>query len=168
MLKTIACLALLLALCAASLSAQTKERDVLANAGGTATISSAGNNYTVSWTLGETFVATRQSTSPALIITEGFQQPDSGIVPTIELPNALGQVTIAPNPAGDALHISLSALPTAPLRAALLDLSGRTLREAALTDVRTTLDLRGLPAAGYVLSITDGKGWVKAVQVVKQ
>lgn len=147
------------------LSAQTAERDVLANAGGTATLP---NKYTVSWTLGETFVATRKSTNPAIIVTEGFQQAENGTVPTLELPDAVGQITVAPNPAGDALYLSLSVLPGISLHATLLDLNGRALRQAALMDLQTTLDLRGLPAAVYVLSLTDGKNWVRSVQVVKQ
>lgn len=147
------------------LFAQTVERDVLANAGGTATLP---NNFTVSWTLGEAFVATRQNTPDTILVTEGFQQPETGIIPTLELPDAVGQITIAPNPAGDALYISLSAIPTVALRASLLDLNGRALREAALNDLHTTLDLHGLPASTYVLSLTDGKNWTRALQVVKQ
>jgi len=150
----------------ASLSAQTVERDVLANAGGTDPLP---GGYTVSWTLGEAFVATRTSADLQIIVTEGFQQPDSlGIIPTIDLPDAIGQITISPNPAGNALSIMFSELPSALLRARLIDAGGRTLREATLTDLTTVLDLTGLPAAWYVLSLSDGKGWVRAVQVVKQ
>jgi hypothetical protein len=148
-----------------TLSAQSTERTVLANAGGSTAIPSG---HTVTWTLGESFVATRASaTSPVLLVTEGFQQPTSGTVPTLDLPDAAGQVTVSPNPADDALRIALSEPPAMPLLITLLDLNGRILREEALSDLATTLDLRGLPAALYILRLTDSKGWLRAIQVVK-
>jgi len=169
-LKTLFPLVCVLALAACPcryLAAQTAERTVLANAGAAASI--AGGHH-ISWTLGETFVATRTDAGapPVLVVTEGFQQPNSGTVPTVDLPDAAGQVTVSPNPAGDALNIALSELPAASLRITLFDLNGRILREDALTGLTTTLDLRGLPAALYILTLTDGKGWARAVQVVKQ
>lgn len=132
------------AIASTALSAQTAQRTVLANAGTTATLP---NNYTVSWTLGEAFVATRTATAAKLIVTEGFQQPESGTVPTIELPDAIGQVTISPNPTGNALTIALLQMPAVALRARLIDASGHTLREADLHDLTTVLHLTGLPAA---------------------
>ena len=164
MLKTTLCLVLFLTF-SVNLFTQTTERDVLANAGGTATLP---NDFTFSWTLGEAFVATRQNTPTLIVFTEGFQQPEDAAVSTIELPDALGQIIISPNPAGDVLFIALSALPNTPLRAVLLDLNGRSLRETLITDLRTSFSLLGLPAAGYVLSITNGKGWAQAVQVLKR
>lgn len=163
MLKTFPLPALALLLCSA-LSAQTTERDVLANAGGTADIP----GYTITWTLGETFVATRENADATIILTEGFQQPESGMVPTFDLPGDDQTVTVAPNPAGNSLTISLSKMPAVPLRATLTDAAGRSVREETVTGQTTTLDLQGLPAAWYFLSLSDGKTWSRTVKVVKQ
>lgn len=149
-----------------SLLAQTIERQVLANAGGTATLP---DNYTISWTLGESFVAVRAAAiQPVLYFTEGFQQPESSTVPTIELPDDDGQIVVSPNPAGNTLLIALPQRPARTLYARLCDANGHMLRTADLTDLATALDLTGLPAAWYILSITDGKQWLRTVQVVKR
>jgi len=148
------------------LNAQITEREVLANAGNTVTLSSG---HTVSWTLGEAFVATRTSLMDSLIVTEGFHQPEDGILtPTLDLPDAGGKITVSPNPTNGVLDITLSALPAAPLNVTLSDLSGRTLQKIIITDLATSLDLQGLPAAVYILSLTNGKQWMRSVKVVKQ
>jgi len=157
----------LLSISGNAIFSQTVERDVLANAGGTAVITP--DNYTVAWTLGETFVATRTSPIVSLIVTEGFHQPEgSPGSPSVELPDAGGKVTISPNPTNGMLDITLSTLPITPLHVTLSDLSGRILREIRVTDLASTLDLQGLPAAIYVLSVTDGTQWVRSMKVVKQ
>lgn len=168
MLKTFLPAAFALLFCNA-LSAQTVERDVLANAGGTAIIS----GYTVCWTLGEAFVATRYAPDCMVILTEGFQQgeaADNFVCPTVavEGPTGGSRIHLFPNPTQGTLTIDLGQLPTAPLHAMLTDAAGRTLRTIMLSEATTTLDLQGLPTAVYVLSLNDKKGWVRAVQVVKQ
>lgn len=170
-LKNNACLAclLLLSVSGNAIFSQTVERDVLANAGGTALITT--DSMTVTWTLGETFVATRNSGQPQIIVTEGFHQPEDTIpiiIPTIELPDTGGKITISPNPTNGMLDITLSTLPGAPLEVMLSDLSGRILRQIRITDLTSTLDLQGLPAAIYILSLSDGKQWVRSMKVVKQ
>ena len=170
MLKT-HCFTLALALltCGA-LGAQSAERDVLANAGGTAAIP----GYTVAWTLGEAFVQTHYAPECVVVLTEGFQQSASApgfLCPTVgvESPADGSLITVYPNPAESTVTIDLGRLPAAtPLRAVLTDVAGRTLRTIALTEQTATLDLSGLPAALYILSLTDGKGWARAVQIVKQ
>jgi len=153
------------------LGAQSAEREVLANAGGTASIT----GYTVAWTLGEAFVQTHYDTGCVVVLTEGFQQsaPAPGFLcPTVvgvEGPTDGGLITVFPNPAESTVTIDLGRPPAAaPLRAVLTDVAGRTLRTVALTEQTATLDLSGLPAALYILSLTDGNGWARAVQVVKQ
>lgn len=148
------------------LAAQIKERDVLANAGSTATLSSG---HTVSWTLGETFVATRSSPNLQIIVTEGFQQPTDGTVSSaIDLPDAIGKVIVSPNPTSNTLNITFSKIPLAPIHARLADASGRTVRQLRLSELTTVLDLTGLPASWYILSLTDGKQCIRGIKVVKQ
>jgi len=170
MLKThLSVLAIALLTCGV-LGAQSAERDVLANAGGTAIIP----GYTITWTLGEAFVQTRYATDCVVVLTEGFQQsaPAPGFLcPTVgvEGPADGSLITVFPNPAESTVPIDLGRMPVAtPLQAVLTDVAGRTLRTIALTEQTATLDLSGLPAALYILSLTDGKGWARAVQVVKQ
>lgn len=147
-----------------SLMAQTAERIVLANAGGSAVVS----GYTVCWTLGEAFVATKQSPDAQIIVTEGFQQPERGTVPTVELPDAKGTVSLSPNPTGGTLNIILSDIPASPIRAFLTDAGGRILRELQLTELNTPLDLSNLPTAWYALTLSDGKNWARTVKVIKE
>lgn len=159
----------LLLLLAATLSmplmAQTAQRTVLAQAGGSAILP---NNYTVCWTLGEAFVATRQGPDAQIMVTEGFQQPERGTVPTVELPDAKGTVSLSPNPTGGTLNITLSAMPVTSIRAFLSDANGRTLREIQLTELNTPLDLSDLPSAWYALTLSNGKNWMRTVKIIKE
>lgn len=166
-LKTNTCLIclFLLPFVGNALFAQSAERSVLANAGNSALIT---GGYSVAWTLGESFVATRADTDLQIVVTEGFHQPEQGTVPTIDLPNQPGQITIAPNPAGNTLNITFPVLPATPLHALLTDAAGRTLRETDLLDLSTALDLAGLSPAWYALILSDGKNWIRSVKIIKQ
>lgn len=170
MLKTFPLPALALLLCGA-LSAQTAERNVLANAGGTDSIS----GYIISWTLGETFVDTRYAHNCVVILTEGFQQSEAPAnfqcppeYVAVDGPAEGSRIHVFPNPTQSTLTIDLGQQPAAPLRATLTDAAGRTLRTLTLTEATTVLDLHELPAAWYFLAFSDGKNWAATVKVVKQ
>ncbi len=95
------------------------------------------------------------------------KQVKVGISSTYTLP-ALPQAQVLPNPVTDLLTIRLPALlPGHPLRFALTDAYGRTVREAALLDFETTVDVAGLPAGMYFWRVSVRGEVLQAGKVVK-
>jgi hypothetical protein len=81
---------------------------------------------------------------------------------------ALPQAQVLPNPVKDALTVRLPALlPGHPLRFALADALGRTLREVALSDFETQVDVSGLPPGLYFWRMSVRGEVVQAGKVVK-
>ena len=89
-----------------------------------------------------------------------------GISSAYTLP-ALPQVQVSPNPAADALTVRQPALlPGHALRSALVDALGRTVREVALSDFETEVDVAGLPAGMYYWRVSAGGEALQAGKVV--
>ncbi|UTW61314.1 T9SS type A sorting domain-containing protein [bacterium SCSIO 12741] len=91
-------------LCTFSVQGQTLERTVIGSAG---TTQKAGN-LEISSTVGETAVV--MQTTPTLIITQGFQQPqklknDSSSGPDGINEEQLAQLQLYPNPSHEAIHL---------------------------------------------------------------
>lgn len=145
------------------ISAQTIERQVIANAGGYG----ENNGILVSWTLGE--VATATLIDDTIILTQGFQQPsDTVIVNVVELSYDDIIVKIYPNPIQNDLIVEVFEFPPVPLFISISDPAGKTLIEQKLTGLTTSLDVSNLPSALYFIQLSDGKSWMKAVKIVKK
>jgi len=83
----------------------------------------------------------------------------------------LPQAQVFPNPTTDALTVRLSLPPAGqayPLHFALTDALGRTLREAALSDFETIVDVSGLPPGLYFWRMSVRGEVVQAGKVVKE
>lgn len=90
-----------------------------------------------------------------------------GISSAYTLP-ALPQAQVQPNPVTDALTVRLPALlPGHPLRFALTDAYGRTVREVLLSDFETEVDVAGLPAGMYFWQVSARGEVLQAGKVVK-
>lgn len=90
-----------------------------------------------------------------------------GISSAYTLP-ALPQAQVLPNPVTDALTVRLPALlPGHPLRFALSDAYGRTVREAGISDFETTVDVAALPAGMYFWRVSTRGEVLQAGKVVK-
>ena len=95
------------------------------------------------------------------------KQVKVGISSAYTLP-ALPQAQVYPNPVADALKVRLPAmLPGHALRFALTDALGRTVRELALTDFETEVDVAGLPKGMYFWRVTVGCEVLQAGKAVK-
>lgn len=68
------------------------------------------------------------------------------------------QLNIYPNPATDMLHISAYQNAYKHIKAALVDVTGKTVAQAAATNTILNIDVSALPAGNYILQLeADGK-----------
>jgi hypothetical protein len=117
-------MSLILALSALGTQAQvTAELQVFASLG---TFTSSGT-FSVSATMGESIV--NSVTSGNLITLQGFQQPLSGGMVSIDAPLAPFSLTVFPNPVQNQLSIDLSGRLEQPIRLQLFDASGRSISD---------------------------------------
>ena len=90
-----------------------------------------------------------------------------GISSTYTLP-ALPQAHVYPNPATDELRVRLPALlPGHALRFTLTDALGRTVREVALSDFETEVNMVGLPTGMYFWRLNIKEAVVQTGKLVK-
>ena len=135
-------------------SAQSVDRSVVAQAGGTA----ATPTIVLEWTLGELATAT-DATTGDLWLTEGFHQPTLEVRP-LAVADAAVEVTVFPNPFLRELIVSRPASDDRSLRYRLSDATGRRVVAATrLADGdRVRLSLPALASGAYVLTLLDADG----------
>ncbi len=158
---------LLMALLCMGMSATAQIRSVVAAAGGDGQTS----NVRLSWTLGETAVATLQCTNGEFL-TEGFQQPEilhaQKVSPGIPGKAAL---TIAPNPVSTVLTIQIADdWSRSASTLTLFDDNGRQTWNGRLSPGLATseLNLGAHPAGTYWLRIVaDVSGATQTFKVIK-
>lgn len=148
-------LIILIALLPAGIFAQSITRQVIGSSGGFA----SATGQTVSFTTGETVVATYSQSG--LILTQGFQQSETQSPNGLNEMHRISSVTAYPNPARDEISIDINADESMDLQIQVLDLQGRMVLPASRMLARPgpnthRLDLSGL-AAGQYLVVLNGK-----------
>ncbi len=158
---------LLIALLGMGMSATAQIRSVVAAAGGDGQTS----NVRLSWTLGETAVATLQCANRELL-TEGFQQPEDLRVESV-LPGTPGKpaITIAPNPVSTVLAIQITEdWRRNASSLTLFDVHGRQIWTGHIAAGLATseLYLGTHPAGTYWLRIVaDASGAAQTFKIIK-
>jgi len=129
---------------------QSLERSVIGAAG-----HSLGNeNIALSFTLGETAVATIND--PNLIVTEGFQQSEIQGLTGIDEIIFINGLQVYPNPTTDLLNLGIPVEDPFEISAALYDMLGKKIfasDQLELVGRQYQLDLTGLPAGLYLLVV---------------
>ena len=144
-----------------SLSAQ---QQVVANSGGEGL--SAGTN--LQWTLGECVTQTSNVVAGTQI-TQGFQQPSYDVQTLIEDPGLSFTLDVFPMPASDFLTIKVGSGGLLNLTAVFYDLNGKIVVQQDLSPGENRIDMHLLPAAQYILNVSDSNGKVlKSSKIVKQ
>lgn len=141
-------------------TAQTISREVIASAGDYS-VSSIGS---LSWTVGETITETVQNGSIAIILTQGFQQPDKDSVVGIrQVMNSDVFVSLFPNPATHILNITVKYDSDTKIQMHLLDMLGRIIRNDELSvsggnPSSHQIDVSGLASGMYMVRLTGEDG----------
>jgi hypothetical protein len=101
--------------------------------------------------------------------TRLFKYTGSPLVGLFSPETLSADISVAPNPVADVLHVSVRTDRPADYRILLNDMQGRLVRHHSLraeADFTHSLSLAGLPAGEYVLTLSSAEG-KKAVKVVK-
>lgn len=138
---------------------QSKVLEVVASAGGYTENTTAG--ISLSWTLGETVIATFAPSGSSIILTQGFQQGNlfTVDVPDPDLPTI--DVTIYPNPAIASIWFRFNhAKPNGEVIVRVYDISGRVVMEknmGILTgDDPLPLNISSLKSGLYLVNLRSG------------
>ncbi|MBO4603351.1 MAG: T9SS type A sorting domain-containing protein [Salinivirgaceae bacterium] len=132
------------------------------------TVTTAGGEAgTVSFTVGQTFVA--PASSDAGSITPGVQQAyEISVVNGIENTQISLEAEVYPNPTADRLTLSVVDTDAATLHYTLTDANGRTIAAADIIDAQTSIDMGRLTPAVYLLRVDDGAKALKTFRIVKR
>ena len=149
------------------LFSQSISRSVIASAGDYF----ANGSVSVSWTLGD--LATETLSSGSLVLTQGFQQPDTikgtnSVVP--DFPSQGFSIKVYPNPATDYLNVVLQGNDDADLQLQFFDAIGRRLQVSTVYagSNEATLDIAGYRAGIYFLKVSTINGTtIRTFQVAK-
>lgn len=124
-----------------------------------------GLECTWAGTFGDCFTETLSSSQNSL--TQGFHQPEQQVF-GIEEQYANLEITTYPNPARDIITININGLDKdAQIVAELIDLSGRGLTSYTIADGQNRIDTREVPPGLFLLRLSDGEYFIKAVKLSK-
>jgi hypothetical protein len=145
---------------------QSIERQVIGTTGGF----SAAGQTNVSFTVGETVIAT--GIKPALILTQGYQQPDENVL-GIEAAVESISIKAFPNPTPDIIIVEAAYTGETELVAQVCDVNGKRLAPVlnySRTPGKTTIEanLKSLAPAVYFIRLTSGNGtFYKSIAIQK-
>ncbi len=127
---------------------QTKQSEVVASAGGTATT----ETVSVSYTVGEPVIGTLSADK--VVLSQGFQQGYID-VPKTEVEAALAKnVRLYPNPLKTTLFVELQEIPDGDCVVKCFDMAGHMVGEAQYdSDPRMSIDMSKLPQGAYFVKV---------------
>ena len=136
-------------------------------------LSSSGNSYqtntmTIEWTLGELAITTING--PTSMITQGFHQPRYTITAIDELSQAIGKISVYPNPTSDEVHMTMTFDKIMSVQVRLTDSNGRLLwnKKYVGQNMDESTSFRNLPNGNYFLSFSvKGKNFSQTFKIQK-
>jgi hypothetical protein len=149
------------------MNGQTIERQLISFTGNI----SESANMKLSATSGE--IAVNTVVSARIILTQGFQQANpEDFVGTIEAGNINLEYILYPNPTTSSVILNLQSEKQTELLISVFDLlANRVISDRALSFTGQhdeVIDLRGVPAATYILMLKNKKGkLIKSFEIVK-
>ncbi len=128
---------------------QSISPEVIASAGD----SFQSNTVQLDWTIGELAIHSLSNTDQSL--TEGFHQPYFTLTPISELPLALGQLALFPNPTADLLALEMTFEQEQHIELQLFDRQGKLVWTAQYTGrvLREQISLKEFANGAYFLSL---------------
>ncbi len=120
----------------------------------------------MSWTLGETIIATFVSAD--IVLTQGFQQPVLKVSTIAKEPDLDFQITAFPNPTRGHTNISTNQLQAESLTYRVYDLQGRFIIGNPLEGSHTRIAFYDYDPGIYFIRILQDKKPVKTFKIIKQ
>ena len=125
---------------------------------------SSGSNQ-VYWTIGEVAVSTLNSGS--ITLTEGFHQTNLAISSIKQLTEIPFKILAYPNPVSDEITLKIEEYKVDNLTYHLFNIEGKELSSKAIEDTETKIDFTALPAATYLLRVSDNKKDQVIITIIK-
>ncbi len=122
------------------------------------------SSISVSWTLGETITETISDGTN--ILTQGFQQSRLSATEIFSVNSVNSVISIFPNPAENIINIKINTPDN--LQYQFLDINGRILKEATITNVNTEIKVNNMPVSVYFLKIYNNNRIIKTYKIIKQ
>lgn len=150
-------------LCILLITFSVNAQEAVITAGGEATGSGGSVSYSVGQLVYTTFTGDNKS------IAQGVQQSyEISIVSGIKLNTSLDiSLTAYPNPTSDYLMLQIKDYRDEKLTYTLLDISGRQITGNLITNSQTMIQMRHLPAAAYLIHISDENQRTKTFKILK-
>lgn len=139
-----------------SVSGQEIKQQVVASAGGFDV--SGDNSISLSWTLGELVIATVESSSGDIVLTQGFHQSKL-VIDMIQKNPELGvEVTVFPNPTSELVNINFSAPLVGETDIYLNSADGRLVYSGKVLpgDLLKQINIQQYTSGTYILRIQNG------------
>ena len=147
----------LLLFAAGSVTAQT----VISANGGMATAAGAK----VSWTIGETIVATVGDANNTL--TQGFHQSKLTVTAINDIQIAGVEIKVYPNPTSDFVTVHFSKVMEKPTYM-LFDLSGRLIQQKNIESTDAKIDMTSYAGGSYILKVNSGQKPLQSFKIIKR
>lgn len=134
-------------------------------------ISSAGNTinngtYSVSWTLGETVIATISNSNYTL--TQGFHQSSYTIVDVKDITKNAKDIKVYPNPTIDEINIDWDNYTQNGSYYAILDMQGKLIDKKEIQLQKEKVNMAELATGSYFLKIFDkSNAEIKTIKIQK-
>jgi len=132
-----------------------------------ASASSVATNGSLRWSLGELNVGSLDSGTGG-----SLQQGHQWIVkyvPIDKISSIDANIQVFPNPSTDYLTIQMEEIGNAQLLGRISTLEGRVLKEVALQDIQSTIDVKELSIGIYLLTIVDEQNSTQSIyKLIKQ
>lgn len=124
----------------------------------------AGNEYQVSWTLGEPIIQT--VSNGKYVLTQGFHQGTIEISSGIETKSDPFGITIYPNPVNEQLFIQFERKPHL-IQIEIFDMAGQKLISRDINTSGQSVNLHELSAGTYILKI-QSDNYFETYKILKQ
>lgn len=134
-------------------------------------ISAAGNtisnaSYSVSWTLGETVIATISNSNYTL--TQGFHQSSYTIVDVKDITKNAKNINVYPNPTTDEITIEWNDYNQNGSYFAILDMQGKIIDKKEIQTKKDKVNMSELATGSYFLKILDkNNSEIKTMKIQK-
>jgi len=125
----------------------------------------SGASASLSWTLGELAIQTIENTSS--LLTQGFHQGELEAVSIEDFYEVFGKIEIYPNPSAHFLYIERTYR-TPSLFLELIDLSGKSILQKQLRELKGQINLEQLSSGIYMLHLSDGAQSHHYITIQKQ
>ncbi len=126
----------------------------------------AGTNGSVSYTIGQIAYSTQTGSTGS--VAQGVQHPyEIYLLSGTQFSEIQVSIVAYPNPTPNVLIIDIENQEINTMRYVLIDIQGREIAAAAITDTKSLLQLGNLPSASYILKILKQSNEIKTFKIIK-